>query len=380
MTSVRHFVTDVVGALVLTSFLFIPGDSQSRSGESAHAGRSASVAKAPYNAADDSDLAAGATWRGVAESIENRRNLDGVLAHLARVIDRETGTRQAEARLWRAAFLDRHGLTDVAAAVFDSLLAESSRYPLRLRLSVAGSAFQAALGGGRTAAAEDALGRWVELRRSAESLGATEAFLPPAEDGGAPAVRIPAELMHVALDSLEARLHLGLGVQMHKGGQAMPARFHLETALTMGLAERAAFEARFRLAVIDAWRDSTAAGQAELESLAADPRLPEVRPDLAYEVSLELADALYRTARYEEARERYARLLPHAGSADDSAWVMLQLADASAHLGAGSEARRWYDRYLSRWPAGVWSGWARFAAAEVDTSDTAALDTLRAVP
>lgn len=294
----------------------------------------------------------GRSWRMTAERLERSGNHRRVLAHLDRVIERESGSRQAEARLWRGAFIYRRGLYEVAGQVFDSLLAESSRYSMLLTVPIAENAWRAALTNERPAAAEAALEAWRTARERLAVVGYA---------ADSPETELAEEDSTYAVGLLEVgRLHLKWDRDRIAGRAA------LERALSVGLSGDDEIEARLRLAEL-----ADGAGAHEAAADALDDLLGAthgIAPALVARLRQARADAEYNAGRFPEALNHYDELLPRVTTSADSQWVLVQMGDTSQRMGESRRALLTYAAYLKAFPQGTWADWIRVSRTDVDTT------------
>lgn len=295
----------------------------------------------------------GRSWRMTAERLEHRRQYNRLLEHLERVIERETGSGQAEARLWRGAFIYRRGLYERAGEVFDSLLTESSRYSMLLSAPIAENAWRAALTNDRPAAAERALEAWRAARERLAVVG----------------LNADNEQQLIAdEDSTYAEALFEIGRQYLKWNRDRGAgRAALERALSVGLSGDTDIEARLVLAQL---ADADGAPDAAADQLGQilDGSTHGIAPTLVARLRQARADAEYNAGRFDEARRHYDEILPRVTSAADSEWVIVQLGDAAHQLGEPDAAISSYDDYLRAFPHGSWTDWVRFRRGDIDTT------------
>jgi tetratricopeptide (TPR) repeat protein len=281
----------------------------------------------------------------VATRLESQGEWQGLLEHLDRVIAREEGLRQAEARLWRAAFAGRIGLHDIAAAVCDSLLEEGANWPSRFRCAAAGLAFD----------------QYVLLQRHEKAIEALDLWRECRWDSLPDSVR---QVQEAGMRSRLGRLCLAGNRDLER------ARREFQAALSLPLPDSMHVACRLGLGQALAGLDSSAAAIDVFHRLLAEEDRIRKFPEAAYRASMELADLLYGAGRHDEARSWYESLRATAMSPGDSGWVVVQLGDVSSFLGAWSAARGYYDEYLTRWPDGVWAAWVKSSAAEIDSTWT----------
>lgn len=288
--------------------------------------------------------------------MEMRGESRALLGYLSTLLARESGSQQAEVRLWRGAYIYRQGLQLKASAVFDSLLEESSRYSILLSVPIAENAWRAALSTDRPAAAARAIDAWWQAHRQLAALGLRPAM-----------ARSEDVMAH--LDSVHARACHDTGRLYLKWDRDREAgRRWLQRAVSVGLDDLHDTTARLDLAILAGQDGAVDAALLEIDRLNAEAPHRALPAPLRLRLRQARADAEYRAGRFDEARMHYAELLPLARSAADSQWIMIQAADAARLGEEGHDARAAYDRYLRAFPDGKWSNWGRAARNDIDST------------